>query len=77
VLHTLPKTPCWRSASQLAYATDAQICKCLFSKTVEPARLRVSLYLLIELPGVELLEPSTKSRQLIRRQFRHGLFDVF
>ena len=75
-LHRLPSTTGWQSASQLARATGAEICKCLLSEPIEPARFDVPIDPLVETSGLEFLEPRTELRELIGRQFGYGFFDV-
>jgi hypothetical protein len=69
--------PGWRSVSQFARATGAEIRKRLVSQLVEPASFRVSLDAVIEARCLEFFEPSTESRKLIRWQFSYGFLYVF
>src|SRR6266404_9344256 len=76
-LHTRRKRTGWRNVSQFARATGAEIRQRLLCELVEPARFGVALDLLVESSGLEFLKPSAESRELIRRQFGHRLFDIF
>src|SRR6266404_9593368 len=76
-LHTRRKRTGWRNVSQFARATGAEIRQRLLCDLVEPARFGVALDLLVESSGLEFLKPSAESRELIRRQFGHRLFDIF
>src|SRR6266481_8566699 len=76
-LHTRRKRTGWRNVSQFARATGAEIRQRLLCELVEPARFGVALDLLVESSGLEFLKPSAESRELIRRQFGHSLFDIF
>ena len=57
--------------------TFAKLLEGLIGHPVELARFGVTLDLLIEACGVELLEPDAEFRKLLRRQLGNGLGDVF
>jgi hypothetical protein len=61
-----PATPSrWRSVSQLARATGAEIRKRLLSELVEPTRFGVPLDPPVETSRLEFLEPGTELPELI------------
>ena len=51
--------------------------KCFLAKCIEASGLRVALEDVIEVPGLEFLEPCAKRRKLIGRQLRHSLLYLF
>jgi hypothetical protein len=64
-LRRLPRTTDWRSASQLARAAGAIIGKRLVAEPIEPARLGVTLDLLVEARRLEFVEPSAELGELM------------
>ena len=67
----------WQSASQFSSAARLKVCKRLLSESVELARLGIPFNGLIEMRGLELLEPSAKLLELISGQIRDGSLDIF
>jgi hypothetical protein len=76
VLRRLPRTTGSRSASQVARAAGAEVCKCLLGELVQPARFGVPFDPPVKTSGLEFLEPGAELGQLIRRQFGYGFADV-
>lgn len=65
------------NASQIARAPGAMCGESLFRMGIPLAGADVPLNRGVELPGVEGLEPGTKSHQLARRKLLDGVLDVF
>ena len=55
----------WQSVSQFSSAARLKVCKRLLSESVELARFGIPFDGLIEMRGLELLEPSAKLLELI------------
>src|SRR5262245_54644 len=75
-LHRPPRMTGWRSVSQLAGATGAEVGERLLGELIEPAPLGVSLDPLVEMSGLEFLKPGAELCELVGRQFGYGFLDV-
>ena len=50
---------------------------CFVSNRIELACLGISIELFVPVLGIKLEKPSAKTRQLLGRKMRHGLFEFF